>query len=71
MGDKAGSLKDELLGDGLVPVASALGQHNDPARALAFAKTRQWTGYEMNHMDLLDNRKAYLRMRKWLSVQEK
>ena len=69
MGDKAGSLKDELLGDGLVPVSSALGEHNDPTRALAFAKTRQWTGYEMNHMDLLDNRKAYLRMRKWLSIQ--
>ena len=31
-----GGLKDRLLGDGLVPVASALGRHKDPARALKF-----------------------------------
>lgn len=39
-----------LVGDGLVPVASALGQHRDPAAALGFRAT--WTG-EMGHNTLL------------------
>ncbi len=30
------------LGDGLVPVASALGRHKDRARALEFPADRQW-----------------------------
>ena len=33
-----GDLKDRLLGDGLVPLDSALGRHSDPARTLAFAR---------------------------------
>ncbi|MFC5489149.1 hypothetical protein [Dokdonella soli] len=54
-GQRADDLGDRLLGDGLVPVASALGQHADPARALTFAPERQWIGYGMNHLDLLDH----------------
>lgn len=34
LGPAAGSLKADLLGDGLVPVASALGRHNNPALTL-------------------------------------
>ncbi|HST27761.1 MAG TPA: hypothetical protein VLK26_05270 [Rudaea sp.] len=55
-----------LLGDGLVPLASALGQHKDPQRSLPFAKSRQWIGYGMNHLDLLDHAEVYARIRSWV-----
>ena len=37
LGAQGGTIKEKLLGDGLVPLDSALGRHADPARALAFA----------------------------------
>ena len=43
-----------LLGDGLVPLRSTLGQHADPARSLPFPESQQWIGYGMNHWDLLN-----------------
>jgi hypothetical protein len=56
-----------LLGDGLVPVASALGDHPDPARALSIPPNRRWIGYGMGHLDLLDHPAVYGRIREWLS----
>ena len=64
--EKSGALKARILGDGLVPLKSALGVHDDPARSLNIPKSRQWIGYEMNHMDLLDRKDVYRRVRKWL-----
>jgi hypothetical protein len=52
-----------FLGDGLVPVASALGRHADPARTLAIPRARQWVGYGIHHLDLLDNAAVYARLR--------
>ena len=63
---KSGGLAERLLGDGLVPLASALGKHKDANRRLAFAKDRQWIGYGMNHLDLLDRKEAYAQIRRWL-----
>ena len=54
------------LGDGLVPLDSALGRHADPARALAFAEDRQWIGYGMGHLDLLARPEVYAQLRRWL-----
>jgi pimeloyl-ACP methyl ester carboxylesterase len=59
--------RDRLLGDGLVPVASALGQHSDDALTLKFLKTRQWIAYERNHMDLLSDEKVFSQLVKWLT----
>ena len=56
-----------LLGDGLVPLSSALGQHRDPARNLSFPESQQWIGYGMNHWDLLDRREVYEQLRHWLT----
>jgi hypothetical protein len=56
-----------LLGDGLVPVASALGVHADPARALAIPVARRWVGYGMGHFDLLDRPDVYEQIREWLA----
>ncbi len=58
MADKNGSAARKVLGDGLVPVDSALGRHADARRGLALPKSRQWVGYGMNHLDLLDRRKS-------------
>lgn len=67
IGAKGGDLKDRLLGDGLVPLDSALGRHADPAHALAFAPERQWVGFGMNHLDLLNRPEVYQRLREWLA----
>ena len=64
-----GALKDRLLGDGLVPVASALGHHKDSARALKFAPDRQWVATETGHLDLLSRRDVYERVAGWLAVK--
>jgi len=67
LGPQAGNLKGKLLGDGLVPVASALGQHHDPERRLAFAPNRQAVVHETNHLDLLSSPEAYGWLRQWLN----
>ena len=56
-----------LLGDGLVPVDSALGRHKDPRRTLAFPKSRQWVGYGLSHFDLLNDPAVYDRLKQWLA----
>jgi hypothetical protein len=66
IGAQAGDLKDRLLGDGLVPLDSALGRHADPLRTLAFAEDRQWVGHGMTHLDLLSRAEVYATLRRWL-----
>jgi PGAP1-like protein len=66
LGERSGDLKDRLLGDGLVPLDSALGRHPDPRRTLAFTEERQWVGHGMNHMDLLNRAEVYAQLRRWL-----
>jgi hypothetical protein len=62
-----GALKDRLLGDGLVPVMSALGRHKDPARDLKFPADRQWIARETGHLDLLSRRDVYERIAGWVA----
>jgi pimeloyl-ACP methyl ester carboxylesterase len=57
-----------MIGDGLVPVASALGRHADPDRNLAFDDSRQWIAHGVGHLELLGNDEVYGRMRGWLSA---
>ena len=66
IGETGEDLKDRLLGDGLVPLDSALGRHPDPAHALVFAEARQWVGHGMNHLDLLKRAEVHARLRHWL-----
>jgi hypothetical protein len=63
---RRGELAGHVLGDGLVPVNSALGRHPDPGRALAFPESRRWVGRGMNHFDLLSHPEVYERIRGWL-----
>jgi pimeloyl-ACP methyl ester carboxylesterase len=56
----------EIIGDGLVPVGSALGQHEEPSRDLALPKSRQRIARSINHMELLNRPEVYKQIRKWL-----
>jgi len=51
------------LGDGLVPVDSALGRHADPARTLAFAPSRQIVVAGTGHLGLLSSAEVYAALR--------
>jgi hypothetical protein len=64
----AGDPHGQLLGDGLVPVGSALGHHTTPTLAVPFPASQQWIGYGMNHLDLLHRPEVYAQMRRWLAV---
>ena len=66
--DQPSSLKDALIGDGLVPLQSALGQHAEAAHCLDFASSNQWTAYGTNHMDLLNRPGVTAQMLKWLAL---
>lgn len=48
-----------VLGDGLVPVDSALGRHRDPGRALAFPDSQRWIARGVGHLDLLGDPEVY------------
>jgi hypothetical protein len=60
-------LAERLVGDGLVPLDSALGRHSDSARTLALSKERQWVGYGMGHLELLSRPEVYAQLSKWLA----
>jgi len=62
-GTRRGDVKDRLIGDGLVPLDSALGRHPDPDLALHVPPSQQWVGYEMNHFDLLSDYMVYRALR--------
>lgn len=66
-GRKAGDLSDWLIGDGIVPLASALGRHTDPRRALTFEPSRQWVAYRTTHLDLLSSEHVYAQIKGWLA----
>jgi pimeloyl-ACP methyl ester carboxylesterase len=53
------------LGDGLVPVASALGQHREAARRLAFTDTAVFTG--LGHLGLQTDAEVLKQLQGWLN----
>jgi pimeloyl-ACP methyl ester carboxylesterase len=63
----SGVLAQHLLGDGLVPLTSGLGQHDDPRRALPFQPDHTWIATETGHLALLGRPEVYERLRAWLS----
>ena len=54
------------LGDGLVPVRSALGLHKDPGRCLQIPPGRQWVAYGLGHMDLLGDARVCQQVQRWM-----
>jgi pimeloyl-ACP methyl ester carboxylesterase len=66
-GQQNGDLHDRLLGDGLVPLASALGEHADAALSMNFPQARKVTLYSTNHMQLLSTAPAYEAVKTFLT----
>lgn len=66
IGNAPSPRRDRLIGDGLVPVASALGHHPAPRRSLAFPRSHQWTITGTSHLGLLSSGEVYKRLRGWL-----
>ena len=66
LGSRRSVLAERLLGDGLVPLDSALGRHKDAARTLGFPKSHQWIGYETGHLELLSRPEVHEQLRTWL-----
>ena len=60
-----GTPADETLGDGLVPVSSALGAHPDAKRALVFTHARVFAG--PGHVDLLGDAAVQRQVLDWLA----
>lgn len=56
-----------LVGDSLVEVKSALGQHENPAKNLRFKEENTWVAYENTHLDLLSNPNIYAKIKAWLA----
>jgi pimeloyl-ACP methyl ester carboxylesterase len=54
-------------GDGLVPVASALGEHKDPRFALPLTPTQRWVAYDTGHLQLLGSLAVCEQVRRWLA----
>jgi pimeloyl-ACP methyl ester carboxylesterase len=63
---KRSTLADRLIGDGLVPLHSALGQHDDPQRNLVFPEESQRIAYRTNHLELLSSPEITRQMGQWL-----
>lgn len=59
-------LRHALMGDGLVTVASAWGEHADPARALKLRASRKRLVTQANHWDLLSHPQVADALRHWL-----
>jgi pimeloyl-ACP methyl ester carboxylesterase len=66
---QANKIGDQLIGDGLVPLDSALGRHENKAFNLHFPVERQWVGRDINHMQLLSNTEVYRAIKNWLASE--
>ena len=66
MAAKRSPLEDRVIGDGLVPLPSALGQHTDARHQLGFSKSAQGIVYRTNHMELLHSPEVTRQLLTWL-----
>ena len=64
---RRGTAADRLVGDGLVPVWSALGEHDDPARRLDFSGTRVLPA--TGHVRLLTDSAVAAQLTAWLGAR--
>ncbi|MFT6270100.1 MAG: pimeloyl-ACP methyl ester carboxylesterase [Alphaproteobacteria bacterium] len=57
------------LGDGLVRIKSALGEHQDKAFDLNIPDIRKWVGTNINHMQLLSDPNVYQVLKTWFEIE--
>ncbi len=65
--DTADSVQARLIGDGLVPLDSALCRHPDPRYALPIPPEHQWVALKTNHLELQTSPEVYQQVKVWLS----
>ncbi len=63
-------LADRLTGDGLVPLNSALGVHDDPRHHLRLPREHQRVVYRTGHLALLSSATVAQQLRVWLTGAE-
>ena len=56
------------LGDGLVQIKSALGEHQNLVVDLLIPNNRKWVGTNINHMQLLSDPKVYQVLKTWFEI---
>ncbi|MGR5471322.1 hypothetical protein ACPV51_29370, partial [Vibrio astriarenae] len=59
-------IADHLVGDGLVPLTSALGENTNSSRALRFTQTE--TFQNIHHMELLNHPLVTRQLLSWLDT---
>jgi hypothetical protein len=64
---KRSAVADRLVGDGLVPLHSALGHHENADRQLHFASAQQLLVYRTSHMQLLNSPQVTKQLLHWLT----
>ncbi len=67
LGRSDGGRLADGLGDGLVPLDSALGRHAHPQRRLRLPASNHWVARGTHHLDLLSSPAVYARLRRWLA----
>lgn len=66
-GETDESVQARLVGDGLVPLDSALGRHPDPRYALRIPAEHQWVALGASHLELQTSPEVYKRAKAWPS----
>ncbi|MES2258852.1 MAG: alpha/beta hydrolase [Pseudomonadota bacterium] len=66
IGEQPDDISNCVAGDGLVPLASALGRHDDRQRSLTFPTANRAVVYGTNHMELLNSPVVYQQLLEWL-----
>lgn len=61
------ALSSRLVGDGLVPVDSALGRHRERRRCLDFAADRQAVLPGVGHLELMGHAEVQAQLQRWLA----
>ena len=64
--ERASGLQGAVIGDGLVPVDSALGRHRNPSMCLRVPSSHQRLVTGCSHLGLLDNAEVLQQLRAWL-----
>ena len=64
--DRARGLQGAVIGDGLVPVDSALGRHRNPSMCLRVPSSHQRLVTGCSHLGLLDNAEVLQQLLAWL-----
>ena len=70
LAEKRGALADHLVGDGVVSLRSALGQHKEAKRSLSFPESSQMIAYQTSHMDLLTRPEVLDQIVLWLKTND-